>query len=37
MNMVHGRAVWPYIEDTGRCGSFKLRSDAESEPEKKDF
>jgi hypothetical protein len=32
-----GRAVGVYTEDSGRCGNFKLRSDAESEPEKKQF
>jgi len=35
--MMHRRTVWPYTEDTGRCGNFKLRSDDEAEPEKKDF
>jgi hypothetical protein len=30
-------AVWPYTDDTDWWGSFKLRSDAESEPGKEEF
>jgi hypothetical protein len=32
-----GRAVWPSTEDTDWWGSFKPRSDAESEPDKEEF
>ena len=32
-----GRAVWPCSEDTDWCGSFKLCSGDESEPEKEEF
>jgi hypothetical protein len=32
-----GRAGWPSTEDTDWCGSFKPRSDAESEPDKEEF
>jgi hypothetical protein len=32
-----GRAAWPSTEDTDWCGSFKPRSDAESEPDKEEF
>jgi hypothetical protein len=32
-----GRAAWHPTEDTDWCGSFKPRSDAESEPDKEEF
>src|SRR5271155_335137 len=32
-----GGAVWPWTEDTHRCGSFNPRSDVESEPEREEF
>ena len=32
-----GGAVWPWTEDTQRCGRFKPRSDVESEPAKEEF
>jgi len=32
-----GRAVWPSTADTDWCGTFKPRSDAESEPDKEEF
>jgi hypothetical protein len=32
-----GRAVWPYTDDTDWWGSFKLRSEAESERDGEEF